>query len=76
MNARGFNPELPSRAAPSSPARSLEQLQQGAHETLRRLRHLRDVSLQRGDRDAARGVGAMIAQLQDLDQRISRIRIH
>jgi hypothetical protein len=73
MNARGFNPGLPARPAASARARSLQQLQWGARDTLRRLCQLRDVSLQRGDSDAARGVGAMIAQLQDLDDRISRI---
>lgn len=73
MNARGFNPGPPSRAAAAAAARSLEQLQWGARDTLRRLRQLRDVSIQRGESDAARGFGSMIAQLQDLDERISRI---
>lgn len=60
-----------SRGAAQAP--SLDRLQGGAREALRRLHQLHDVSLQKGDREAARGVSAMLAQLHELDRRISRI---
>ena len=59
----------------SAPVPSLDRLTRGAHDALERLHLLHDVSLQKGDRDAAQRVGAMIAQLQDLDRRIRRIYI-
>lgn len=54
---------------------SLDRLKLGAHDALQRLHQLHDISLQRGDREAARGVSAMLAQLHELDRRISRICI-
>lgn len=60
----------------TAPVPSLDRLKRGAHDALERLHLLHDVSLQKGDREAARRVGAMIAQLQDLDRQISRIYIH
>lgn len=54
---------------------SLDRLKLGAREALQRLYQLHDVSLQRGDREVARSVSAMLAQLHEVDQRISRICI-
>lgn len=71
--ARPLSLMNPHGSRAGAPRPSLDRLKRGAQDTLQRLHQLQDVTLETGDREAARGVGAVIAQVRDLDQRISEI---